>query len=253
MRRIRLLSSNAPEVATILELLRGAKFQVEFDEKFRPALFRAWRQHPPFAFVIDLSRLPSQGREIAIALRQSPRTRSVPILFVNGEADKVEAIRSVLPDAVYCTTKDLIETLTTAKQLPDAITPAAMMERYASRTAIQKLGITEKSSIVLIDPPRNVTTVLGDLPRGAQFVEEDGDVTLYFATSPDELRAAMSDLRKLAAKTKLWILWRKKSAPGHSGVTESLVRETGRDLGLVDYKICSVDKTWSAMLFARKR
>lgn len=246
------MSSNALEAAAILRFLRGAKFQAEYDEKFRPALFRAWREDPPFAFVIDLSRLPSQGREIAVALRQSPRTRPVPIIFVNGEADKVKAIRSFLPDAVYCSTEALVEALKTAKPLPDATTPAAMMERYASRTAIQKLGITEKSSVVLIDPPRNVTAVLGELPRGAQFVEEDGEVTLYFAHSPDELRAAMSDLRKLAAKTKLWIVWRKKNAPGHAGVTEPLVRETGRDLGLVDYKICAVDKTWSAMLFARK-
>jgi hypothetical protein len=128
-----------------------------------------------------------------------------------------------------------------------------MMDRYASRTAIQKLGIAEKSSIVLIDPPQNVTAVLGDLPRGAHFVEECGDVILCFAHSVDGLRAIMSDARKLAAKAKLWIVWRKKNAHGHAGVTEPLVRETGRDLGLVDYKICSVDKTWSAMLFARKK
>lgn len=253
MRRIRLLSSNAPEAAAILSKLRGAKFQVEYDEEFRSVLFRTWRDNPPFAFVIDLSRLPSQGREIAIALRQSPRTRPVPLVFVNGEAGKVKAIRSVLPDAAYCTIETLVEALKTAQPLPDAVTPAAMMERYASRTAAQKLGITEKSGIVLLDPPRNVTTVLGNLPHGAQFVEDAGDVTLYFAHSPDELRAAMPDLRKFATKTKLWILWRKKTAPGHAGVTESFIRETGRDLGLVDYKICSVDKTWSAMLFARKK
>jgi CheY-like chemotaxis protein len=203
--------------------------------------------------VIDLSRLPAQGREIAIALRQSPRTRPVPILFLNGAAEKVELIRSVLPDAAYCTTETLVKTLKTAQPLPNAIVPVAMMDRYASRTAIQKLGIAEKSSIVLVDPPRNVTEVLGNLPKGAQFVEEYGDVTLYFAHAPDELRATMSDLRKFAAKTKLWILWRKKNATGHAGVTEPLVRETGRDLGLVDYKICSVDKTWSAMLFAQKK
>jgi hypothetical protein len=62
----------------------------------------------------------------------------------------------------------------------------------------------------------------------------------------------MSRVRNLAATTRLWILWRKKGARGHEGVTERLIRETGIDLGLVDYKICSVDKTWSAMLFARR-
>lgn len=253
MRRIRVLSSNAPEAATILKLLRKAKFQVEYDAEFRPALFRTWREDPPSAFVIGLSRFPSQGREIAIALRQSPRTRPVPILFVNGTADKVKLVRSGLPDAVYCTTENLIEALKTAQPLPDAVTPVAMMERYASRTAIQKLGITEKSSVVLIDPPRNATALLGNLPRGAQLVEEDGDVMLCFVHSADGLRTVMSELRKLAEKTKLWILWRKKNARGHAGVTGPLIREMGRDLGLVDYKICSIDNTWSAMLFARKK
>lgn len=165
MRRIRLLSSNAPEAAIIGKLLRDTRFQVDYDEPLRPALLRSCRDSPPFAFVIDLSRLPAQGREIAIALRQSPRTRPVPILFLNGAAEKVELIRSVLPDAAYCTTETLVKTLKTAQPLPNAIVPVAMMDRYASRTAIQKLGIAEKGSIVLVDPPRNVTEVLAICPR----------------------------------------------------------------------------------------
>jgi hypothetical protein len=127
------------------------------------------------------------------------------------------------------------------------------MNRYGSRTTAQKLGITEGSSVALVDPPRNINTVLGALPAGVEFTENGAAVTLCFVHSVDDLRGRMSRVRGLAAKTKLWILWRKKSAAGHDGVTEGLVRETGIELGLVDYKICSVDTTWSAMLFARKK
>jgi hypothetical protein len=55
-------------------------------------------------------------------------------------------------------------------------------------------------------------------------------------------------MRKLAARTKLWILWRKGSS-----VTQPFLRESAAEVGLVDYKICSVDATWSAMLFARRK
>jgi hypothetical protein len=49
-------------------------------------------------------------------------------------------------------------------------------------------------------------------------------------------------------------LWRKaaSASPG-AGVTQNSVREMAREVGLVDYKICSVNERWSAMLFARKK
>src|SRR5579875_1689898 len=103
MPRIRLLHWKAQEAKPYFEALRESGYTVEYDEQFRPALMKEWRESPPDAFVIDLSRLPSQGREIAIALRQSKRTRSVPIVFCEGAEEKVGAIRSVLPDAAYCT------------------------------------------------------------------------------------------------------------------------------------------------------
>lgn len=162
-------------------------------------------------------------------------------------------IRNVLPDAAYCACDELIETLKKARPIETPVQPLDMMNRYGARTVAQKLGITERSAVALVDPPRNVSTLLGALPGRIEFVEEGGAVTLCFVHSVDDLRADMSRVRGLAAKTKLWILWRKKSAAEHNGVTEGLVRETGIDLGLVDYKICSIDKTWSAMLFVRRK
>ncbi len=253
MLRVRLLHWNAVEASATESLLLGAGFQVEYDKTFNSALMRKWREDPPAAFVIDLSRLPSQGREIAIALRQSPKTRQVPIIFCGGVPEKIKPIRDVLPDATYCTCNELIEALKDARPVQTPVRPVDMMNRYGSRTVGQKLGIAETSTVTLVNPPRNVSTLLGALPGGIEFVEKGGAVTLCFVHSVDELQADMSRVRGLAAKTKLWILWRKKSGPGHDGVTEGLIRETGIDLGLVDYKICSIDKTWSAMLFARRK
>jgi len=251
--RVRLLHWNPAGALLTQKVLLEAGFQAEYDRKFDSMLMRKWREDPPAAFVIDLSRLPSHGREIAIALRQSPKTRKIPIIFCDGVPEKVKLIRDVLPDATYCTSEELIKTLRDVRPVQTPVKPLDMMSRYGSRTTAQKLGITEGNTVSVIDPPRNMNTVLGELPDGVEFVEQHGAVTLCFVHSADGLRADMSHVRSLAGKTKLWILWRKKGAPGHCGVTERLIRETGVDLGLVDYKICSIDKIWSAMLFAQKK
>lgn len=248
MRHLRLLHWNAAEAQRILDTLRAAGYTVDYDEAFTSALMRQWRASPPDAFVIDLSRLPSHGREIAIALRQSPKTRSLPIVFCNGEPHKVQSLRALMPDAVYTDIAGLVLALRTAKPVAQPARPAAMMDRYAGRSAAQKLGITETTTVRLVNAPPERIGVLDSL----QVVDEPAPVTLCFADSVDDLRQTIARVRNYAPKTRLWILWRKKTAPGHSGVTESLVRETALSLGLVDYKICAVDKVWSAMLFAKR-
>lgn len=235
------------------ERISGAGFQVDYDPVIDYTLYRKCRENPPNAIVIDLSRLPSHGREVAIALRQSAKTRQIPIVFCDGQAEKVKLTKQVLPDATYCTSRTLLTILRRVRPLEDPLRPADMMNRYGSRTTAAKLGIKAGSRVAIIDAPADLNQILGELPKDTEFVEGDGDVTLCFAHTVDNLRSEISRVRRLASKSKLWILWRKKSAAGHTGVTETLVRETGIDLGLVDYKICSVDRTWSALAFAQRK
>lgn len=267
MARIRLLHWKEAEAREYIDALEGAGHRVEYEEKFRPGLMRMWRESPPDAFVIDLSRLPSHGREIAIALRQSRATRTIPIVFCEGVEEKVERVRSVLPDAAYCTCGTLRSTLRSAlKQRVEApAVPTAMMDRYGGRTAAQKLGIKEGSTVALVDAPRDGIRVIGDLPGGVDVREDDEDhtdVTLCFIHDLGSLQGRLSEMRRRAGRTKLWVLWKKgaskknaaKNAAGErGGVTEGLVREYALALGLVDYKVCSVNEVWSALAFAPKR
>lgn len=258
MPRIRLLHWKAAEAKPLIELLRAAHHKVDYDELFRPALMRSWRDDPPDAFVIDLSRLPSHGREIAIALRQSAKTRRIPIVFCGGAEDKVERIRREIPDAAYCTPLKLQKTLQRTWKNPpaDPVIPTAMMDRYAARTSAQKLGIKESSIVAVVDPPRDYLKVLGGLPAGVQISEQPepaASVTLCFVHQHEFLPAKLSAVRDLAAATKLWILWRKGGSAARGDITERAVRESAIDLGLVDYKICSVNAVWTAMAFALKR
>ncbi len=258
MPRVRLLHWKESEAAAHIDALRQAGHQVDYDEQFRPALMKTWRESPPDAFVIDLSRLPSHGREIAIALRQSSRTRAVPIVFCGGDEEKVARIRSELPDAGYCTLPKLRSALRTAlaNRPTNPVKPVQMMDRYGSRSTAQKLGIKESSTVRLIEPPRNALQALGDLPSNVEILDDSANgpasVTLCFLHDAHSLLPTLSRVRGLAATSKLWMLWRKGGSVARGDVTETTLRQNAIDLGLVDYKVCSVNNVWSGMLLCRK-
>jgi CheY-like chemotaxis protein len=252
MSRLRLIHWNSAQAERYIKILEGAGHRVEYFPEFSPQLMREWRKSPPDAFVIDLSRLPSQGREIVIALRQSKNTRAVPILFCEGEEEKVAKTRAVLPDALFCPLTRLRIAVRQLKKSTAPVVPVAMMDRYGSRTAAQKLGIREGDVVLLVDPPRDMPGGLGELPPSVNFVESlPAAVTLLFATDPQVFLQQLSEWRSSAAKTKLWVCWKKGRLVG-SGVSERLVRETGISLGLVDYKICAINSVWSGLLFSYK-
>lgn len=235
----------------MIEELESAGHKVEYTERWT-------RPRPPLpdAFVIDLSRLPSHGREVAIFLRGSKKTRHIPIIFVGGEPEKVKAIRQQLPDAVYTEAGRLRSAVRAAiTNRPDTpVVPAQMMDRYASRTAAQKLGIRAGWRVVVVNPPRDYAQAIGAVPDGVTFEEETrgrGDLTLWFVENAGDLLSGMRPMRGAAANSRLWVLWRKGRK---SEVTQTVVREAALGAGLVDYKICSVNEIWSAMAFApRKR
>ena len=96
---MRLIHWNEAEAKEKADRLRSAGYVVEYD-KFTPSLLRE-RENPPGAVIIDLSRLPSQGRDVAMALRSYKTTRTIPLVFVDGELEKVEIIKAQIPDADY--------------------------------------------------------------------------------------------------------------------------------------------------------
>jgi hypothetical protein len=50
----------------------------------------------------------------------------------------------------------------------------------------------------------------------------------------------------------LWIVWPKKASALAGDLGEARVREMGLAAGLVDYKVCAVDETWSGLAFASR-
>jgi CheY-like chemotaxis protein len=219
--------------------------------------FKTIAADPPDAFVIDLSRLPSHGREVAAALRERKATRTVPIVFVDGDPEKVARVRALLPDAAYTDWKRLRAVLRAALRRPPAapVVPGPMAG-YSGTPLPKKLGIKPGSVVALRGAPAGFEQTLGRLPEGVRMTRtaRRADRTLLFVRSRAELaRRLPGAARALAAGQGLWIAWPKQASGVKSDLSERHVRERGLALGIVDYKICAIDATWSGLLFAKRR
>jgi hypothetical protein len=255
MRRVRLFHWNAKEAGALIGELRAAGFEVVYNAETQSTSVRKLKESGAVAVVIDLSRLPSHGKYVGAWVRGSKSTRHLPLVFVGGEAEKVAALREQIPDAVYSSVAGAGVALKKAIARPpsDPVVPKQMMETAPGRTAAQKMGIREGSVVGLIDPPADYLKVFGVLPEGV--VLEEGSrnacpVTVWFVHDPGEYQAALALRRLLAAKSRLWIVWEKGRRDGLNG---NFVREAALAMGLVDYKICSLDGVWTGMVFAVKK
>ncbi len=244
-----------PEKASLLLGELQPDFHVDYDPKWQGSQMTLLSSKPVDAIVIDLSVRPSHGREIATAIRVRKSTRHLPIIFVEGDPVKTDAVRKLLPDAVFTNARKLPASVSKALAHPPAapVVPVAMMDRGAARTNAQKLGIHEGQRVALYDPPPDYPKIFGDLPDGASLEENPDEIlplTLWFVREESDYLRLLPQRRRLASRGKLWIAFPKG---GKAGITQFTVRDTARELGLIDYKIGSLDSYWTAMALAGRR
>ncbi len=243
------------EKASLLKSL-GHRVALEFLQD--KETFKRIKEYPPDVFIIDLSRLPSHGKEIAVALRNIKSTRIVPIVFTEGEPEKVDRIKKILPDAIYSSWKSINSALTKAEKQKDTVkvVPLSMMERYSNTTLVKKLGIKENMKVALIDSPKNFRETLGNLPQNVKFLRTPKtgiDIIIWFTRSREEFDLGFFNVLKYVDKNKLWVATPKKSSGTVTNINQNIVRNICLENGLVDFKICAIDETWSGLLLTRRK
>ncbi len=258
MPTIRLIHWNAAEAEACGQRIAAAGYTVACDLPAGPDFLRQLRQAPPLAVVIDLSRLPSQGRDFGVAIRVAAATRRVPLVFVGGSPEKVAPVRAVLPDATFTTWEQIEVALAEAIHNPPAqpIVPESTMAGYSGQPLIKKLGIKPAMTIGLAHPPEPFDETLGALPPDTLLCELGArpcGLAIWFVRSRGELADDLSHIVALAGDAPLWIAWPKKASGLASDVSEKAVRAAGLAAGWVDYKICAIDETWSGLLFRRRK
>ena len=253
-----LIHWDAPEAQARVARLESMGYSASYLNRTGPALLREIKANLPSAVLIDLSRLPSQGRDVAVALRLSGPTRAIPIVFIDGLPEKVLVVRQTLPDAMYSTWTHLGEDLPKAILRPpqNPVVPESALAGYAGKSAGAKLGIKPDSIVALLNAPPDFADTLEPLPKGVSLRRQMGDdceLVLWFVRSRRELQEGIALRAVRLLDARLWILWSKKSSGQSGDLTQASVRELGLAQGLVDYKIASIDTTWSGLLFTRRK
>ncbi len=261
MTRVRLIHWKAEEAAERIAKLKAAGYEVEYNELDGDG-FKALKTNPPAAFVIDLSRMFSHGKEIGTGLRSAKTTRAVPLVFVEGEPEKVERLKAILPDATYTTWSKIRSALKTAIAHPPAnpVKPESNLAGYSGTPLPKKLGIKENMAVALVNAPKDFEATLGELPAGVTLKKKatgKEPLIIWFLRMRIELEDRINEMRDLTGEGGIWLVWPKQTARKEGGMktdlTQTIVRETGLANGLVDYKVCAVDATWSGLKFAVRK
>ena len=120
----------------------------------------------------------------------------------------------------------------------------------------KRLGIKPGYSVSLVGAPPGFRQTLGELPE--KVVVRDGvrgqsNLTLWFARSRTELEERLQRMKVFSKNAGLWIIWPKQTSQLQTDLGQPVVREAGIAAGMVDFKICSIDKTWSGLRFTLKK
>ena len=256
MRTAYLIHWNSDEAKPKASILRRSGFKTTHLLPNGAPSLKIVSKKPSSVVVIDLCRLPSQGRDIGILLRRNGKTRQIPLVFVGGESAKIAQVRRDLPDATYSSWDAIDRGLQRALKAGkvNLKVPDSSLAGYSGTPLPAKLGIKPDSTVALVDAPENFEKTLGKLPTGAALNRSPKGrqaLTLWFVTSLHDYR---SRLRALAVSSdRIWIIWPKKSSGVATDLSEQSIRDAGLATGLVDYKVCAVDSTWSGLLFTHRK
>lgn len=128
---------------------------------------------------------------------------------------------------------------------------AADQAGYSGTPLAKKLGIAAGHTVVLLDEPEQLRALLAPLPPGVKLrtsLRSHPDVVVAFFTSLTRLERRLPALgRAVFPAAGLWIAWPKKASGWATDIRENTIRELALPTGLVDNKVCAVDKTWSGL------
>jgi len=131
------------------------------------------------------------------------------------------------------------------------------MAGYSGTPLAKKLGIKPDHVVALLGAPAGFERTLDGLPTGVRFTARAAgspDLVVWFATSRRAVDGRIADVARLITDGRgLWVAWPKKASGVKTDLTEDVVRGAGLAHGLVDYKVCAIDATWSGLKFARRR
>jgi hypothetical protein len=259
---LRLVCWNEADAERHAAELRREGYRVVAEPLANPGgAVRYFREVDPDAVVIDLDRLPSYGRELGMSLRASKSTCHLPLIFAGGLAAKVDPIRAAIPGAIFAAWEDVLAAVRRAMDQP--LAPRLLSRELPKATAPgaleRKLDIKAQTHFAIVPLTGDgswLSEILTSIPEGSvpqRRLDASTTLALFLVNTRRELIHAFTQARKsLPRNASLWIVHPKQTSSLAGDFNQDDVREAGLSRGFVDYKVCAINKDWSALKFARR-
>ena len=127
---------------------------------------------------------------------------------------------------------------------------------YSGTPLPKKLGIKSGTVLALLDAPPGFTRTLGEISAGVTLTaafDAATTIAIWFVRRRADLAAGIARRAAGLGDAKLWIAWPKKTSALAGDLGQQDVRDLGLAHGLVDFKVCAIDATWSGLLFTRRK
>ncbi|GAA3994024.1 DUF3052 domain-containing protein [Mucilaginibacter dorajii] len=125
------------------------------------------------------------------------------------------------------------------------------MAGYSQTPLAKKLGIKNTSKVMLVNAPDHYLQLFTDMPADIYFVTDEAakkDLIHFFTKQHSEFLETLPRLMKqMKAEGAIWVSWPKKASKVVTDITEDIIRNFALEIGLVDIKVCAVDKVWSGL------
>jgi hypothetical protein len=259
---LRLVGWNGADAERHAAELRRAGYRVIAEPLANPGgAVRYFRELDPDAVVIDLDRLPSHGRELGMSLRASKSTCHLPLIFAGGLAAKIVAIRTVIPGAIFTAWEDAPAAIERAmaqplaprlrsRELPGASGPGALERKLDIKPQTRFAIVAQSGDGAWLS---ELLTSVPDAAVAQRRIDTSTTLALFVVSTRRDLVHAFTQARtSLPPDGSLWIVHPKQTSSLAADFNQDDVRETGLSQGFVDYKVCAVDKDWSALKFAHR-
>ena len=124
---------------------------------------------------------------------------------------------------------------------------------YSGTPLPKKLGIRERSRVLLVNAPDGFDRSLRPMPEGATFLTKVAnplDIAVLFAIERTELVRWFDRIAEaLDTAGRLWVAWPKKASKVPTDIDFAFAQGIGLDAGLVDNKSASITDAYQGLQF----
>ncbi len=121
----------------------------------------------------------------------------------------------------------------------------------AEKTIAEKLQVKPGRKFLLVNPPREYRSVLGQLPAGAKLLQaptEPAESIQVFIANRHELEEQLPQLKSaLAPNGMIWVTYYKGTSKTKPDINRDSINSYAQSIGMQGVAMISIDQDWAAL------